>query len=67
MIRYEIERGWGKYTIHKTGDGCGLYGLYLFKVSKNNYHWVKDYSIAKYTSLKTAQKHLAILEGRTTK
>lgn len=63
-MKYQIEKCFGKYTIHKTGEDVpGKYGLYLSKVKKDgSYEWVSDYSIAKTMTLATAKKHLTILE-----
>lgn len=64
MIKYEIEKSFGQYIIHQTGEDVpGKWGLYLISVSKNGYRWGYDYSIAKTMTLKTAKKHLAILEA----
>jgi hypothetical protein len=63
-MKYQIENNFGKYIIHKTGDDVpGKYGLYLSKIKKDgSYEWVYDYTYAKRMTLKTAEKHLKILE-----
>lgn len=65
MINYELEKMQGKYIIHKTGDNVpGKYGLYLYGIGRNNnYKWGYDYTYAKEMTLKTAKKHLRILQS----
>ena len=47
---YTIERVFGKYIIHKTGDNTGKFGLYLQSVKRNgDYIWSYDYTYAKTT------------------
>ena len=59
---YTIERVFGKYIIHKTGDNTGKFGLYLQSVKRNgDYIWSYDYTYAKTMTLKTATKHFNIL------
>ena len=64
MNKYDIQPSFGKFIIHKSGDNCGKYGLYLTRVKKDgSYMWGYDYTYAKSMTLKTAEKHLKILEG----
>lgn len=64
MKHYEIENHLGGYIIHQTGEEVpGKWGLYLTGTGKNGYKWGFDYTYAKEMTLKTAKKHLAILEA----
>ncbi len=64
MRKYELEKTCHGYVIHQTGEDVpGKWGLYLVSTSKNGYRWSYDYSYAKTMTLKTAKKHLAILEA----
>jgi hypothetical protein len=66
MTTYKIEEQFGKYIIHKTGEEVpGKWGLYLTGTGKNGYKWGYDYTYAKLMTLKTAKKHLAILQEAT--
>jgi hypothetical protein len=63
MATYKIEEQFGKYIIHKTGEEVpGKWGLYLMGTGKNGYKWSYDFSYAKPMTLKTAKKHLTILQ-----
>lgn len=62
MKKYEIEKMFDKYIIHQTGDEVpGKWGLYLTGTGRNGYKWGYDYTYAKGMTLKTAKKHLEIL------
>ncbi len=64
MHEYSIEKSFGKYIIHKTGDNISKDGLYLKSIKKDGtYIWGLDYSTAKDMTLKTAEKHLSILRS----
>ena len=63
MSKYKIEKQFDKYIIHQTGEGLPKFGLYLTGTGKNGYKWSLDYTYAKEMTLKTAKKHLAILEA----
>ena len=58
------------YEIIGTYMGCiirqpyGKFWLYLSNVYKGKYKWVTDHSSAKHFSLKTAQKHIEILNNK---
>lgn len=61
MKYYEIiEKNTG-YIIRKP---YGKFWLYLSSVCKGKYKWVTDYTSAKYFSLKTAKKHIEILNNK---
>ncbi|WP_034452468.1 hypothetical protein [Butyrivibrio sp. AE2032] len=66
MRKYELEKCFDGYIIHQTGDEVpGKWGLYLTSTSKYGYKWGFDYTYAKAMTLKTAKKHLAILQEAT--
>ena len=66
IATYKIEEQFGKYIIHKTGEEVpGKWGLYLMSTGKNGYRWSYDFTYAKTMTLKTAKKHLAILQEAT--
>lgn len=59
-MKYEFYKTFKGYEIRKHN---GKYWVYLSKVYKGQYTWVRDYTYAKHFSVKTAKKHIRILEG----
>jgi len=58
-MKYELVPTHKGYEIRKPN---GKFYLYVSKVYDGKYEWVSDYTYAKHFSLKTAKKHLKILE-----
>ena len=61
MKNYEIIGTHMGYNIRMP---YGKFWLYLSSVCKGKYKWVTDHTSAKCFSLKTAQKHLEILNNK---
>lgn len=60
-MKYEIIGKSAGYIVRKPN---GNFWFYLSSVYKGKYKWVTDHTNAKYFSLKTAKKHIEILNYR---